>query len=262
MAEKCNVITAIVLDFETGGLDCQECAAAQISLHAVRLDTFEVMNTLNLYIKPYYRQENVGKPKRKVIRTKYEIEDEAEQGQQFLRYDKAAMDVNGISKDILDNQGVELREVCEQIIQFAIDNRLTSGNTNKPVIVGQNIPFDIGFMQQIMSYAGLYSRFSKVFSGYTDFFGNWQPHYIDTIWLARLAWMHDKGVANYRLGTIASLLGIEVEDAHDADADVAVTVEVLRNFTMRLRNANLEGDANTGVIAHTKRTKMRDHFKI
>lgn len=262
MTEKSNAITAIVLDFETGGLDCQECAAAQISLHAVRLDTFEVMNTLNLYIKPYYRQENVGKPKRKVIRSKYDIADEAEQGQQFLRYDKAAMDVNGITKDILDNQGVSLREVCEQIIQFAIDNRLTSGRYDKPIIVGQNIPFDIGFMQQIMMYSGLYSKFSKVFSGYTDFFGNWQPHYIDTLWLAKLAWSHDKSVANYKLGTIASLLGIEVEDAHDADADVAVTVEVLRDFTMRLRNSNTEGEADTGVIAHAKRTKMRDHFKI
>lgn len=40
--EKSNVVIAIVYDFETGGLDCTKSAATQISLHAVRLDTFEV----------------------------------------------------------------------------------------------------------------------------------------------------------------------------------------------------------------------------
>ena len=50
--EKGNVITAIVYDFETGGLDCTVCAATQISLHAIRLDTFEVMEKYAAYIYP------------------------------------------------------------------------------------------------------------------------------------------------------------------------------------------------------------------
>ena len=36
--EKSKVITAIVLDFETGCGECQESGATQLSAHAVRLD--------------------------------------------------------------------------------------------------------------------------------------------------------------------------------------------------------------------------------
>ena len=43
--EKSKIITAIVLDFETGCGNCQESGATQLSAHAIRLDTFEsVMN--------------------------------------------------------------------------------------------------------------------------------------------------------------------------------------------------------------------------
>ena len=59
--EKGNVITAIVYDFETGGLDCTRCAATQISLHAVRLDTFEVMEKYSAYIYPYNKKPEICK---------------------------------------------------------------------------------------------------------------------------------------------------------------------------------------------------------
>lgn len=68
--EKGNVVVAIVYDFETGGLDCTKCAATQISLHAVRLDTFEVMEKYQAYIYPYNKKENIGKPKKKVLKNK------------------------------------------------------------------------------------------------------------------------------------------------------------------------------------------------
>ncbi len=51
-AEKVNIVTAIIYDFETGGTDCTKCAATQISLHAVRLDTFEVMEKFSSYYFP------------------------------------------------------------------------------------------------------------------------------------------------------------------------------------------------------------------
>ena len=41
------ILTAIVLDFETGGLDPKKAAATQLSMHAIRLDTFEVLETFN-----------------------------------------------------------------------------------------------------------------------------------------------------------------------------------------------------------------------
>ena len=55
--EKGNVITAIVYDFETGGLDCTRCAATQISLHAVRLDTFEAVSYTHLTLPTTSRRQ-------------------------------------------------------------------------------------------------------------------------------------------------------------------------------------------------------------
>ena len=74
--EKSNIVTALVYDFETGGLDATRCAATQISIHAVRLDTFEVMEKYTAYIYPYNRKSELGKPKRKMLKNKYESDDE------------------------------------------------------------------------------------------------------------------------------------------------------------------------------------------
>ena len=36
-----KIYVGIGLDFETGGLDCRECACTQIALQAVRFDTWQ-----------------------------------------------------------------------------------------------------------------------------------------------------------------------------------------------------------------------------
>lgn len=46
------IIVAFTLDFETGGLDCQDCACTQIAIHAVRIDTFETIDRYVKYISP------------------------------------------------------------------------------------------------------------------------------------------------------------------------------------------------------------------
>lgn len=68
--EKSKIITAIVLDFETGCGSCQESGATQLSAHAVRLDTFEVIGKFNRYIKPYNKVDM--NTRRKVLVSKYE----------------------------------------------------------------------------------------------------------------------------------------------------------------------------------------------
>ena len=85
--EKSNIMTAIVLDFETGGKQCRESAATQLSAHAVRLDTFEVIGKFNEYIYPYHKQLDAGKPKPKKLKSKYEEEPEPE----LMGYEKDAL---------------------------------------------------------------------------------------------------------------------------------------------------------------------------
>ena len=149
--EKSNIVTAIVYDFETGGLDCTRCAATQISLHAVRLDTFEVMEKYSAYIYPYNKVPDIGKPKKKILKNKYDNDDV-----ELMDYDAKALEFTQITMDMLYSMGKPLENVCREICDFIKRNTLQVVAANKPFMVGQNPLFDNGYMQQIMLYTGLY----------------------------------------------------------------------------------------------------------
>ena len=158
--------------------------------------------------------------------------------------------------DMLKQQGVDIIKVANDIIAFAKRNTASVGKQCKPILIGQNIQFDIGFLQQMMNYTGLMEEFEKTFAGTKDYYGHFQPHYIDTILIGRLAFAADKEVTSYKLEIVASQLGVDLDDAHDAAADVTATLDVLGVYTSRLRN-------NEGTTMSTQqRDKTRKHFKI
>lgn len=254
--EKGNVVTAIVYDFETGGLDCIRCAATQISLHAVRLDTFEVMEKYSTYIYPYNKREDIGKPKKKVLKNKYE-----DDFSELMDYDVKAMEFTQITMDMLYSMGKPLEEVCREILDFIQRNTFPVVASNKPFMVGQNPLFDNGFMQQIMLYTGLYPEFCKLVRGHKDFWGNFQPTHLDTIILSQLTFDNDKSITTWKLEAMSERLGIDLDDAHDADADVTATREIVRVLTQRMRN-QAGGDVSVGSLAVEQKEKFRDHFKI
>ncbi len=246
-----KIYTAIGLDFETGGLDCTRCACTQIAVQAIRLDTLEVFDRYSAYIAPYHKQE-LGAARRKVLRTKHELSQPSER----MDYEQVALDYSGITMETLISQGADMREVAAAVIRFAQTSTLSKGAQCKPVLIGQNIAFDIGFLQQLMSYAGLAAEFEKVFAGKKDFWGNFQPLYIDTILLSRLALAGDSGMTSYKLETIAERFGVDLDDAHDAAADVAATLDIVRVCSARLRNSDTEA------APLARQPKTRDHFKI
>ena len=254
--EKTHIVTAIVYDFETGGLDCTRCAATQISLHAVRLDTFEVMEKFNAYIYPYNKKENAGKPMKKVLKSKYETQEE-----ELMDYEEKALSYSSITMDKLYSIGRQLEEVCNDICEFIERNTFQVSPSNKPIMVGQNPLFDKGFMQQIMVYTGNWERFCKLVRGAKDFWGNFQPLQLDTIVLSQLTFDNDKSITTWKLEIMAEKLGIDLDDAHDADADVTATREIVRVLTARMRDS--DGNSNAiGSLSVEKREKTRDHFKI
>lgn len=256
--EKGNVITAIVYDFETGGLDCTRCGATQISIHAVRLDTFEVMETYNTYIYPYNKRADISKPKKKVLKSKYESEEEEE----LMDYEKAALDYSDITMDMLYSLGKPLEDVCQEICDFIKRNTFPVVAGNKPFMIGQNPLFDKGFLQQIMLYTGKWKEFIKLVRGAKDFWGNFQPAQLDTIFLTQLTFDNDKSVTTWKLEAMAERLGIDLDDAHDADADVVATREIVRVLTSRMRNQSSGGGNAVGSLSEEKKEKLRDHFKI
>lgn len=252
--EKGRIITAFVLDFETGGLSCQKSAATQLAVHAVRIDTFEVMETFNMYFKPYCRKP-LEKPSKRVLKTKYELQDE---GEELMEYSDEALEYSAITMSMLMN-GVDLKDGCEQFIEFVKRNSFKVKKSEKPFIVGQNILFDLGFLTQILTYTDLWGEFTKLIRGSEDYWGNFQPYYVDTIIFCQLAFGNNKDIPNWKLEIETEWLGIDLDDAHDADADVTATREVLKLLTARMRNE----DGGTGsILAETKKEKTREHFKI
>lgn len=246
-----KIYTGIGLDFETGSLDCTSGACTQLAMQAVRLDTWEQIDRYVEYIYPYEKQD-IGGPRRKVLKNRHELDDRT-----MMDYQPEALNYSGISMEQLERQGVDLKQVGEAVIHFAKKNTLSKGHQGKPILIGQNIPFDIGFLQQLMNYTGMLKEFEKVFAGTKDFYGNFQPHYIDTIFIARMALAHDPSVTSYKLELIAERLGIELDDAHDADADVTATLNIGRVCSGRMRNMESEGS-----ILIQKPEKTRQYFKI
>lgn len=248
-----KIYVGIGLDFETGGLDCRECACTQIALQAVRFDTWQVFDRYQAYIAPYGKQD-AGLPRRKVLRTRHEQAKEPEYVP--MKYEQTALDYSAITMEMLRSQGMDMKKVAGEVIAFAKRSTLSKGYQCKPVLVGQNIAFDIGFLQQLMNYAGLAAEFEKTFSGTKDYYGNFQPHYIDTLAVGRLAFAADPEVTSYKLELVASKLGVELDDAHDAAADVTATLDILGIYPSRLRQT--EGAA----IAMQRKEKTRKYFKI
>lgn len=248
------VIVAFTLDFETGGLDCTKCACTQIALHAVRIDTFETIDRYVVYISPYNKQSDKG-TKRKVLRTKFENNEES------MEYQQKALEYSAITMDMLEQHGVDIKQVAADIIEFIKKNTLAKGKNFKPFLIGQNVLFDIGFMQQLMEYGGQVKEWEKVVRGVRSFYGNWQPYYVDTIILGQLALSHMDGMSSYKLEIMCEKLGIELDDAHDADADVTATTNVALVCAQRMRQA-YSGGGDDGGMVMTKKEKSRTHFKI
>ena len=72
-----TVFVGIVLDFETGDLDPQNGACTQIAMKAVRLDTWEVIDTYMNYIYPYkHKSDILGKTRKKRNRGRGRATDE------------------------------------------------------------------------------------------------------------------------------------------------------------------------------------------
>lgn len=250
------VILAYTLDFETGGLKCQTSACTQIAVHATRLDTFERVGTFVRYIYPYNRKDikGVGE-KRKVLKSKYDT-DQTE----LMDYEDKALEYSAITMDMLYNQGEDICKVAADLIQFFEDTAPKCPKNMKPFLIGQHVDFDKGFLLQMMEYAGLVKELAKYLRGAEDFYGHWQPLVLDTITMGQLALCHLDNINSYKLELMCENLGIELDDAHDADADVSATTNVVAVLTQRMRNA--EGAGEGGQIAMSKTEKTRKHFKI
>jgi DNA polymerase III epsilon subunit-like protein len=178
----------------------------------------------------------------------------------FMEYSDNARKVHGVTIAMQEELGGTLEEVCDEIIDFVSRNTFNVSKANMPFFIGQNPWFDEGFLEQIFLYTGKWEQFLKLVRTKKDFWGNAHIVMLDTILLSQLAFNGDPTVENWKLEASALRLGIDLDDAHDADADVTATGEIVRVLTARMRNASADGSG--GMMAMEKKTKLRDHFKI
>lgn len=253
-----NEFIGITIDFETGGLPSaklafRDIAITQISLNAFRLKDMEMVDRMVMYVYPYYRQ-----PQKKLKKKDEEIREE------LMEYSQAALDFTGITMSMLKEHGEDIAIVGQKALDF-IDRNIT-GRTKtgapmkqfKPIFLGQNFPFDAQFWAQLMERSGLEKEASKLLSGTTDYWGNFQPTYIDTLQISRLALCDDENFTAYSLSNVSDKLGLPLFDAHDAQADTDATFNVLAYFTAKMRG----GGAAMSDDLFFEQEKERLHFKI
>lgn len=254
--EESPILVAFTLDFETGSLDCKSGACTQIAIHATRLDTFERLGSYVRYIYPYNQKEIKGATvKRKVLKNKFDANEE-----KLMAYEEKALTYSAITMDMLYNMGEDIISVANGALQFIIEHTPKTPKNMKPFLIGQNIIYDEGFFMQMMEYAGLVKEVAKYLRGQEDFYGHWHPVMLDTIILAQLALCHLPNINSYKLEIMCEHLGIELDDAHDADADVSATTNVAGVLTQRMRS--IGGMAVGESLAVSKTDKSRKHFKI
>jgi DNA polymerase III epsilon subunit-like protein len=223
-----NINSLIVLDFETGGLDCRKHAVTQIAAIAIKGDTFEKIDLLSAYIKPYGEFE----------------------------YQAEALKYTGVTMENLYS-GVSVEEAVAEFIDLLFKADLYPRNKGaKPILVAHNSAFDKGFLLQLFNYCGKLKELEKLTYGSTDYYGNYQPEFLDTIHLAKIMWGNDEDMPNFKLGTCIEKAGLDLSDAHTALNDTVA----LKDMVVRLAENLRSGTGETTELAVG--SKFRNHFQF
>tara|TARA_R110000765_G_scaffold386148_1_gene478056 strand:- start:261 stop:992 length:732 start_codon:yes stop_codon:yes gene_type:complete len=243
MGKQNNYI--VCLDWETGGLDPQKNAVTQIGMEVLDPVTLKSIASYSSYIKPY--------PKKDVTKGKIKKLAKRESSEDTYVYDQKALDYTNVTMELLEEKGQDIKVVMEEMLEIFKLANPTNARNYKPVILGQNITFDIGFLQHIFSYCG--EKMDKYLNCNKDFFGNQQPIYFDTLYLAKQYYAENDKFTSHKLGLLSDDLGIELVNAHSAEADVQATSGIFRLFIKNMRSS---GDSETDDFAE----RARDHFKF
>ncbi len=218
----------ICIDCETGGLDrvnqlhASKFAITQIAFIIYDGD-FKELSRYSSYIKGQKGEPN--KEIQDVVNGYVGYDSD-------LCYQKTAFNITGVSIDKLETSGrifnIVAKEMCDRFIS-------AKQGRNLPILVGHNVTYDIPFISYLFRYAQI--DLSKLVSGYFDHFDTFQPHFIDTMWLARSI-SDDKDKND--LSSLANRFGVELYDAHDALNDVKATMEIHKKMIQRLKTNSIE----------------------
>lgn len=199
----------IVIDFETGGLDCRKNPVMEFAAIAVDGVTLDDIVRYEDYISPY--------------------DDE-------LIYSPDAAKVTGITRELCEQKGIPLDQFISDLMELCKGANTRNTKTARPFFVAHNWPFDRGFLQDIMRRSG--EDWSKLVDGDFDCYGNFIPHGIDSQDIAKFLWAPiTETTTRFKLSDCCGMAGIEHVDAHRAMSDVEPLADLMRYFISRLRSS-------------------------
>lgn len=231
------------LDFETGGKDCKVHGITEVGLVSFRIDNFEKISSFQAYVKPYNKVDIVKRVRKKSDKPVDSL----------MVYTDEALEYTGLSIELLKEKGLELDNVVESLIAEFEKANLDGSRVSKPILVGHNIQFDIGFLHQIFAFTK--NDLSKYLSGKEDFYGNFQPDYFDTLRISRAYYANSNKNTRYNLETLTEELDIDLVAAHTAEDDTYASNEVFQKYLNLMRSGN-------GQISKTEEVRTRDHFLL
>jgi DNA polymerase III epsilon subunit-like protein len=184
------MIRTLALDFETGGFDCKEDAICSLSI-----SSFDKVYKKTWYVKPYNKN-----------------------------YSEKAIEVNGLTKEVLTEKGVPIETVRKEFIEFL--NFFSKGYRIK--LLGQNITFDIGFLKELIGQ----EAFNKYF----------HYHFKDTMIIGEF--FKDAGLIESKtplgLSNLYQLMFPEadltiLENAHSSGTDVEMCIDIYSEMLSRCK---------------------------
>ena len=228
----------IIMDFETGGKDPSEVALSEIGMIGLRGDTLEEIGRYSSLIKPY---PQIMSPKTK---------------KPFI-YEDEAIRITGLTQELLEIEGKDIAKVNEEVLMFlALCNINKSRTGYKPVIVAHNALYEVRCIQQLMTIMGAEKQYAAALHGDTDFFGNFQPHYLDTIDMGKELWAHNQRMTSFNLDSVLERAAIERPDGHRAMNDVIPTTQFFSDTVKSMRSTQ---GASTDSVGNKS---YRDNYKF
>lgn len=227
MAQK-PVNSWVFLDCETGGLDCTKNAMTSIAMIAIKGDTLEKIDIVNTFVKPYGD----------------------------YTYEADALKYTGITMNDIGG-GVDVHDLVDEMLELLRKADFSPRNKgSKPILVAYNSAFDKGFITQIFEYTKKMGELEKLTYGSKDFYGHYQPEFLDAIHFTKAAFGADSDIPNFKLGTCLEKAGIDLSDAHNAFQDTADMKDMLIKFFGKLR-ATGEGRGEVAAV-----NNFRKHFQF
>lgn len=213
---KTSVKYICVADTETGGLPdsnkkaFDDIALSEVAMVVIDCEELKIVDEYSATIAPY---------------------------KEGLIYDPKAVEVNGLSKKILEESGSQLKDVYKTIKSYLTKYK---NPRQKAILCGHNFTgFDMPFFENMFTY----------FNENIYDFVKWVE---DTQKLAYFSMLESE---NYKLSTCCLKYGIDLQEAHRALADTRANALLMIEFIKNMRGSGKEA---AGIV----QPRLRDHFKI